>query len=404
MRIETSTIETSILKLLAQLHIVTHEQLFRLLPEFERHQIYQAINLLKNQDYLFIKQVEIAAPHSGIITEKTKKVSVQTYALNFKSRPIIQKKYPDLILYFRNNPQGLRYQERRFHDLLAVQALIYIKDRYIVADVFNEEFLQGTKQTMADLRLQIDDGTGNFVYFDIEIVASNNKKQIINKPKSSMFFTYSSYQADIIKELTGRNATIVTVNGDDIKEEKEDFTSQRYDELYEYIYYLDQRAGSLTAEALAIAFKKDVKTTKLICKELEENGHLFIDYAHLNIGDKGPRNAIYGVNRSILKEREDRVLSLMCSNLIVELKDNAEFGSLNRKLRIAYFLHKTGEQKIYFFDDSNRSILESYKDFVLVANHLRPKCRASKFIFQFSTEARINELNYLRSLQQPQNQ
>lgn len=360
MVIETSSVETEILKLLAKLHVVTHEQLFRLLPEFERHYISSALNLLKNLDYLYVKGYEIPAPNAGIISKNVKKVSTLTYALNYKSRAVMQRKFPILDAYYRHNPKGLRYQSRIYHDLLIVEAALFIRDRYTIADIYNEEFLQRTRQTMADLRLKLDDECANFEYVDIEIVVGNSKSQIKKKPETSLFFTYSSYQADIIEQLTGRKAIILSVGGDEIKREKDDFTAQKYDESYEYIHFLDTLGGALSAEALAIAFNKDVGETKLILRELEENGHLFCDRTHLNIGDKGARSLIYAVNRALLKERNDRVLALMCSNLIINLKDEVEFRGLDRSERAAYFQYKTGERRIYYLENSDFTPLENY--------------------------------------------
>lgn len=397
MIIDECTIEFEILKLLAKLHIVTHEQLFQLLPEFEQHNVNDALKVLKSLDYLYEKDIEIPAPNSGIITGKTNKLIVSTYALNYKGRQIIQRKIKNIDLYFRKNPKGNHYKSWNYHDLLIVQALILLKKSYVIADFYNEDILRRLKKTLADLRLKIDVGFGNYQFIDVEVVVSNSKKRIADKPVTSTFFTYSSYQADIIKQITGKEAFIVTVDGDEIKTESSEFTSQMFDEYYEYIFDLEKRGGSLTAEAAAICLNKDAAETKLIFAKLEQNGHLFSDKAHVNINDKGPRQLVYSTTRTLLKERDDRVLSLLCSNLIVDLKTTSAFMRLDRMLRLAYFRNVTDDKiHTYYIDNANKSVLDNCYDFDILKKHRQyPN---SQFHFQFANEDRKLEFIYLKSL------
>lgn len=396
MKLDTPTIETEILKLLAKLHIVTHDQLYRLLPEFERCHVSAAINLLTNSDYLYVKEYEIPRQGSGIISKKTKMISVLTYALNFKSRPVIYKKFRDLRLSRRENPTGLRYRRRIYHDLLIVEALLYLHDRYEIAEITNEEFLQRTKQTMADLRIKVDEGAGNFSFIDVEIVVSNTNKDILNKPDSSLFFTYSSYKADIIYKLKGFNAIVLNINGDEIKQPKDDFSSDRYDHLYEYIHELNLRCEALTAPALAVSMEKDEVKTAAVLRELEENGFLFADYAHINLcSDKGKRTRIYATNRSVLKERCDRVLSLMCSRLIVNQKEKSFFCNLDWGKRIAKFRASEDTFALYYLDNPDKSVLENLIEFKILTAEL--KNNKTELLYMFASNRRKLEAFYLQN-------
>lgn len=397
MKLDISTIEIEILKLLAKLHIVTHDQLYRLLPEFERYHVSAAINLLKKLDYLCVKEYEIPSHGVGIITEKTKMVSVLAYALNFKSRPVIYKKFPNLRLCRRENPTGLRYRRRIYHDLLIVEALLYLHDRYEIAEIFNEEYLQRMKQPMFDLRIKIDIGGGNFNFIDIEIVVSNTNRDILNKPDSCLFFTYSSYKADIIYKLRGFDAIVLSVNGDEIKLPKDDFSSDRYDHLYEYIHELNLRCEALTAPALAVSMKKDEAKTAAVLRELEENGYLFADYAHINLcSDKGKRTKIYATNRGILKERTDRVLSLMCSKMIVNQKEKSFFCSLDRGNRIAKFRSSEDTYALFYLDNPDKSVLENLIDFKILTTQL--KNNKTKLFYNFTSNLRKLEAVYLENI------
>ena len=387
--LEECSLECEILKLLAKIHIASHQQMFELFREFSRQDVLNAVETLKQNDYLYIQNYEIPAPFAGKITATTKKVSVKTYALNYKSRQIILKKFKILTGYRRTNPTGLRYKSRIYHDLLCTQALIYLSKTYDIADVFNEEYLQRRGEQMSDLRIQIDNGGGDFEFINCEIVVSNTKKDIENKPNNILFFTYSSYQADIIHSIKNVEPIILSVEGDPFVEKNNNFeneTSENSNNKFHICSQLNRAGGALTAPALAKLLVKDPAQTASMLKQMENNGYLFSDRIHRNVENPaGNRTKIYATNRDFIRERADRTYSLMLSDLILR-HNNMLLYRINRQKRIAILIDVNQNQTLFYLENNENSVYDEYLNFKSIANN------GCKNLFSASFESRLNEL------------
>lgn len=395
---DTFSIEALILKLLAKLHVVSSYQLPQLLSEFTLSEINNAVNSLKKVDYLYIKDYEIPTPHAGKITKSTKQISVLTYALNFKSRQYILRNFPILKYYRRSNPQGLRYKNRIYHDLLIVESLIYLKERYQIEDIFNEEYLQRRQQTMSDLLIKIDNQNRTFSFLNCEVVVSNTKKDIENKPNNTLFFTYSSYQSDIISSIKPNSyPVILSIRGDDIVKQKPDFDIDDIPNHFEYFHYLKAAGGALTASALAVLMQKDPARTASICRQLEENSFLFSDRIHQNIEKPaGNRTKIYADDRRKITEKSDRVYALMLSDLIITNAENAVFAGANKDNQLVLFNNKNGTQSLYFIDNSENSVVGERTKYKLITEDSCFK-DCTKY-YKFCSEKRYNEFLELKKL------
>lgn len=388
-----ATLETEILKILAKLHLASYEQMFRLFDDFERADVIDAMNNLIKKDYLIVSDIEIPAPNQYKLNlKKCRKATVKVYTLNCKSRAVLYRNYPHLIRFSRRNPTGLRYKARQYHDLLTVESYLYMRSKHDIVDFFNEEFLQKDRQRMADIQMLVSD-CGFIKTINCETVVTNSRSDITRKVVDQ-WFTYSSYQADIIEELTGQKAVILTVQCDEKVQIDEYYDEHERAEDWELKECFKLTRTGLTGPAVAAIVGRRPERTQSNLAEMERANVLTSNRAHFNIaGAVGSREKIYALNKFDIIERDDRFLALILSKVIV---DNAEtgyrFGRFIKEKRVVTFV-KEENKKLFslavYLDNPRNSVLQERYTCHLLAKD--PAFTEYQFAFRSAGSDRTNE-------------
>lgn len=377
-------IEAELLRCLAKLHLITHDQLFKFLSEFDRTDVANAVNSLFQRGLLSAKQMEIK-------DAKKELISVKLIYLNSKSRVYIRKMFPLVARYFREKCFSPINRKRIYHDLLIVEALCYLKKAHNIVDFWSEEELKGLRMNCADLRILIEnDGEDDQKEIDIEIVVTNKRKHIERKSANMIYFTPVKFQQDVIEavhkapvillDLTARKplklVSCTTLDSDDIQ----------------YIEQLEACGGALTANALALTLNEKREPTSAKLVELERRNYIASGRVHLNPGkSKGSRSKIYAVDEYRIDSLNDRQYALLVSVRIEEMFELGWFFlNFDRFKRVIKFVNKDNVTHSTYLDDVSMTVLD------VVNNYFQLSKLIALHSFKFGTADRKKQFNDLK--------
>jgi uncharacterized membrane protein len=377
-------IEAELLRCLAKLHLITHDQLFKFLAEFDQVEVSDALNSLVYRGLLSTKDVTVT-------TATKESITVKLYYLNSKSRVYIKKMFPSVARYLREKCFSAINRQRIYHDLLIVESLIYMKKAHNIVDFWSEEELKGLRVNCADLRILIEnDGEDDQKEIDIEIVVTNKRKHIERKSANMIYFTPIKFQQDVIEavhkapvillDLTTRKplklVSCTTLDSDDIL----------------YIEQLEAAGGALTANALALILNEKRETISAKLAELERENYIVSGRVHLKPGaTKGSRTKLYSIDEYRIDSLNDRQYALLVSVRIEEMfTEGWFFLSFDRFKRVIKFVNKDNVTHSTYLDDVSMPVID------VVNNYFQLSKLMALHSFKFGTADRKKQFNDLK--------
>lgn len=392
-------LEIEIIELLCRLHAFTYEQLLKLTDQFDRDDVLNALKTLLEKEFIRAKIIEIPAAGENKIKPKNCKLAeVRIFFLTFQGRAYVRKKLLSLRRYVCEGRKSVPYRKTLYHDLLIVEALIFLKKYHDVTAIFNEDDLKHWKQNNADLRLIIDEG-GHERMLDIEIVVQNNRSHIERKSDDMLFFTPSRCQADIIETVKKVPAIVINLANGNLpkKPDYNDF----YDRYNYLVHFFKRHRAGFTASAVATLYDDDRAQMHSILCRLAKDGHIFSRSVHENPGTQlGRRTSLFAADDFDIDDLSDRLFALSVSKAIEKYAEKQlYFHTVDRfnriiivtePLRSAYDVPK---RRLLYLDNAKKSLPDEAANFEKLELH--PEYRMHNRSFEYANDYRKAEAKRL---------
>lgn len=315
MKTKYDPILTELLKVLAKLRLFTIDQAYRFFEEEDHAIVLDALARAVRNGVIGRRKVLVPAP-----TEKKIKKgnclmrSVEIYFLNQKGRRTAARYFQNDARYARVGAPQSVHSPRVYHDLLIVEALLYLMLKYDVVDYYNEEQLRSEDQTVADLRVIVR-GSGGYEMLDCEVVVQNTRQQIAAKSDNLVWFTPIRRQAEIISWL--KNARVVLLQLKTNVQPKM-IKKRALSELETAaLGAIIQHKGALTAGAVGKVIGKPREKMSQMLNELADFGFVYAAELHENPHRPvGRPRKIYALNPADLASSNYRLAAVRHSKKI----------------------------------------------------------------------------------------
>lgn len=205
---------------------------------------------------------------------------------------------------------------RMFHNLLVVEALIWMTERNEVVEFWVEDQLRSDGLNLPDLRVQVHLGAEDYEFIACEVVVQN-KRQAVNEKSSMIYFTPSRTQKGLIQDMKPHDK-VVQINLDGVPKSPVIIPPTNLSRSQENIFQaLREHAGILTAGAVAVLVGRRQPKVSAALSKLARAGHLSRSRVQSAPGlQKGSPHVLYALDPCLSETWADEEFALRYSLFI----------------------------------------------------------------------------------------
>lgn len=320
-----------LLERLAQFRVITPGQVHRLLVSeccLSADDAVRCLNQAVTRGVVVLYEVQLSRLAHGSDCGAT------ICCLTQKGMAMVRRHLPRLAPFARQGiPEGALYK-RIYHDLLTIEAFLYLLRRYNVQRLLIEGqiksgLLQKRHKTSRTSSSKQIEATGDFralcverkdderradakpIWIEAEISLCLDADQMEGKPSGLRWFVATTQKADIVETLTGTRPVVL----DDVRTSVEE--ARVPDEVKPMLETAEEEAlphsvrenrimktlecmgGALTANALALILQTDRSGISRLCQQLIGRGAMFCTDVQLHPGrQRGRRQRLFALDTS----------------------------------------------------------------------------------------------------------